>query len=331
MKKIFVLCVFVAISVSCADLLAQWTWTPQTGRFINLKRMPKETAELQLEYARSLYLQGDLKKALKETEKFIDFYGQDPLADQNLFLRGEIKMAMGKWLEAAKEFQKLISTYPGSTLYGEAVKKQFEIGDKLYEKGTQQKRKFFSIFKGKPLKQAIEVYGMVVSNQPFMPGSAEAQYKIGLCHHARKEYLEASFEYKRVIENYPQSEWVDDARYSLAKCYCDGSLHPIYDQSRSELAVEAIDDFIRAYPTDSRVEELKELRQTMRNKIAEQKYYIATFYERRREFQSARIYYQVVATQYADTPIAERAKRWLDENPVQVSEIKAQFEQGIQR
>jgi hypothetical protein len=70
MKKRFVF-VFVIMSFLLVwNSYGQWTWTPQTGRFINVKRMPKETAELQIEYARSLYMQGELKKALKETEKF---------------------------------------------------------------------------------------------------------------------------------------------------------------------------------------------------------------------------------------------------------------------
>ncbi|HOK10524.1 MAG TPA: outer membrane protein assembly factor BamD [Candidatus Hydrogenedens sp.] len=327
MKKNVVMILILMACLITLDSYSQWTWTPQTGRFINIKRMPKETAELQVEYARSLFLQGDLKKALKETEKFINFYGQDPLADQNLFLRGEIKMAMGKWLESAKEFQKLVSNYPDSKLYEQAIKKQYEIGDKLYEKGLKKRSKWFSIFKGKPLKQAIEVYSMVVNNQPFMPGAAEAQYKIGLCHQARKEYIEATYEYRRVIENYSQSDWVDDARYSLAKCYYDSSLKPIYDQSRAELAVDAIDEFIRNFPEDSRCAELKEWRSKMRENIAEQKMIVARFYEKQREFDSARIYYQLVATKYSDTSFAEKANRWLEENPAKTSELRAQFEQ----
>ena len=41
---------------------AQWTWTPETGRFINMGNLPKETPELQVEYGRSLLVGGELKK-----------------------------------------------------------------------------------------------------------------------------------------------------------------------------------------------------------------------------------------------------------------------------
>ncbi len=330
-KNITVAICLTILFTSFYSAYSQWTWTPQTGRFINIKRMPKETPQLQIEYARSLYLQGSYKKALEETDKFIQFYGQDPLADENLFLRGEIKMAMGKLLDASREFQKLVSNYPGSKLYQDAIRKMFEIGDKLYEKGIKKRSKFFSFLKNKPLKQAIEVYSGVVSNQPFMPGSAEAQYKIGLCHQARKEYIEAAYEYKKVIENYPHSEWVDDARYSLAKCYYETSSPPEYDQSKSELAIEAIDDFLRNHSEDSRCDELKSLRAELREKIAEQKFVIAQFYERKREFNSARIYYQLITDKYQDTSWAEKAKTWLENNPIKISETRQEFEEFIKK
>ena len=70
----------IALLLSTGFAQEQWTWTPQTGRFVNLKRMPKETPELQLEYARSLMLAGDERKALRETEKFVEYYGSDALA-----------------------------------------------------------------------------------------------------------------------------------------------------------------------------------------------------------------------------------------------------------
>ncbi|MCX8064388.1 MAG: outer membrane protein assembly factor BamD [Candidatus Hydrogenedentes bacterium] len=335
MNKLFFITIIVGsialIFTTVDNAYSQWTWTPQTGRFINIKRMPKETPQLQIEYARSLYLQGSYRKALEETDKFIQFYSQDPLADENLFLRGEIKFAMGKLLDASREFQKLVSNYPESKLYQDAIKKMFEIGDKLYEKGTKKRSRFLSLFKKKPLKQAIEVYSGVVSNQPFMPGSAEAQYKIGLCHQARKEYLEASYEYKKVIENYPQSEWIDDARYSLAKCYYETSSPPQYDQSKSELAIEAVDEFIRNHPDDPKCEELKKIRAEMREKIAEQKYIIAQFYEKKRAFNSARIYYKLISEKYQDTSWAKKANEWLENNPIRMSDIKQEFERSIKR
>lgn len=294
--------------------MAQWTWTPQTGRWVNLKRMPKESAELQLEYARSLKISGDYRRALKETDKFRQFYANDPLSDENEFLRGEIQLALGRRMDAAKTFQNLLNAHPDTKRFDEAVKYLYQIGDQYYDQGMKRMEKRFALFKKRPLKRAAEVYGMVVENQPFTASAAEAQYKIGLTHQARKEYIEAAYEFRRVVEEYSGSDWVDDASFSLAECYVKGSLKPEYDQSPSELAVEAIDDFIARYPDDPRKEALNTDRARMRERIAQQKLNVARYHERRREFAAAKLYYELIADSFSDTPQAETAKAWLEQN-----------------
>ncbi len=313
--------VTVALLAACAAE-AQWTWTPQTGRWVNMKRLPKETPELQVEHTRSLMLEGDYRKALRETNKFIEFYGDSPYADENQFVRGEIRMGQGKLDVAANEFQQLVAAHPDTKLYDAAIEKQYEIGDLYYEKGQERMKKRWALYKKRPLRRAIEVYGMVVDNQPFTAAAAEAQYKVGLCHYTREEYVEAAFEYRRVIEDYSGSDWVDEAGHGLALCYYDASLPAEYDQSPSRLAIEAIERFGERYPDDPRLGELEEKRQEMRETIAKQRFKTARFYEKRREFDSARICYQVVVEQFEDTPFAQEAQQWLEEHPAAETDLR---------
>jgi outer membrane protein assembly factor BamD len=294
---------------------AQWTWTPQTGRWVDIKRLPKETPELQLEFARGLMLQGQYDRAWRETEKFEEFYAQSELADDNQFLKGEIRMAQGRYLDAAKNFQHLISAYPATDLYDQAIARQYQIGDALYQRGQERMEQRWAFYRKRPLKRAIEVYSMVVDNQPFTPQAAEAQYKIGLSHYARKEWVEAAFEYRRVVEDYPASEWVDDASYGLAMTYYKQSLPPEYDQSPSQLAADAVETFVERYPGDARVPELQQVRGEMQEKMATHRLKIARFYERRRDFRAAKIYYQVVVDQFPGTVAAGEAQEWLNAHP----------------
>lgn len=318
----------IALILSAGFAQAQWTWTPQTGRFVNLKRMPKETPELQLEYARSLMLAGDERKALRETEKFVEYYGSDALADENQFLRGEILIAQGQLMEAAQSYQQLITAYPDSDRYDEAVRKQYDIGDRYYARGEQIAGKKWRIFRNRPYKRAAEVYTMVVDNQPFAAAAAEAQYKIGLCHYARKQYIDAAFEYRRVVEDYSASDWVNDASYGLAMCYYKASLPPAYDQTPSEMAIAAIDDFATRYPSDERVAELQTNRAEMVDSIAMQRLEIARFYERRREFPAAKLYYELLVRDFPDTESAAAATSWLEENGG-VLHVGDKYESGV--
>lgn len=306
------LALIVVMIAGAGAASAQWIWTPQIGRFINIDRLPKETPELQVEYARSLLLQGDHKKAYRETAKFADFYGDSDFADENQFLRGEIRMAQGKYLDAAKEFQQVAANYPESDLYDQVIEKQYDIGDMYYDLGLKRQDKRWRPMRKKPFKRAIEVYGMVIENEPFTAKAAEAQYKIGLCHHTRQEYMEAAYEYRRVMEFYPASDWVDEANYGLAKCYYDSSLPPDYDQTPSQLAITAVDDFKIRFPADERNTELGELRNEMRERIAQQRLNTARFYEKRQKYEAARISYEVVVEQFPETSAAGDALKWLE-------------------
>lgn len=307
---------------------AQWTWTPETGRFVNIKRMPKETSELQLEYARTLMLEGDYRKAMRESDKFVEYYGDDPLADENLYLRGEIQMARKNLMSAAKSFQQLIAAHPDTDRYHDAIAKQYEIGDLYYTTGERLATKRFRLFKKRPFKRAAEVYTMVVDNQPFSPEAAEAQYKVGLCHYARKEYIDAAFEYQRVVEDYAASDWVNDSSYGLALCYYKASLPPAYDQTPSQLTIASIDDFTARYPEDERVAELQEKRVGMRESIAQQRLETARFYEKRREYPAAKLYYEMLANEFSETEAAADAANWLAEH-AGVNHVGDKYAEGI--
>ena len=305
--------VVAAVLLLAAAAAEAWVWNPATGRWINVKRLPQPTPELQVEAARSLMEQGDYRQALRESDKFDRFYGDTEWADRNQFLRGEIQMRRGKYLDAAREFQQVITNYPDTMLYDEVIAKQYEIGDHFYELGERRLERRWRPFRKRPFKRAIEVYSMVIDNQPFQDAAAEAQYKVGLCHFTREEYVEAAYEFQRVLEDYAGTDWVDDASHGLAMCYYEAALPPEYDQTRSRLAIEAIDEFKARFPEDERTDTLAEKRVEMRERIARQRLNTARFYERRRRFTAARMYYEVIVDQFPDTAAAADAKLWLDE------------------
>jgi len=298
-----------------ATATAQWTWTPQTGRFINIKQMPRETPELQVEYARSLLLAGDYARAWRETEKFDQFYSDTDMADRNQFLKGEIRLAQGRHLDAAQQFQQVITAHPDTGLFDEAIAQQYAIGDALYDRGQDRLQQRWRLYRKRPLRRAVEVYGMVVDNQPFTPAAAEAQYKMGRSRYALGQYVEAAFEYRRVIEDYSGSPYVPDASFGLAMAYSQQALPPAYDQSPSELTVNAVEDFSQRFPADPRTAELAGVRSEMEENMAEHRLLIAQFYERRRQFDAAKIYYEIVRDAYPNTAAANQARAWIDANP----------------
>ena len=97
-------------------------------------------------------------------------------------------------------------------------------------------------------------------------------------------------------------------------CYYKAALPSAYDQTPSTLAVDAIDDFAARFPEDERTPELKEKRSEMRESIAQQRLETARFYERRREFPAAKLYYEMLSEEFPDTESGSEARSWLENN-----------------
>lgn len=326
MPKHVALLMSVVLMLCAMPATAQWTWTPEVGRLVNLKRLPKETPELQVEYARSLLVGKEYSKAFEETKKFFDFYGESEWADDNQMLRGDIRYADGEHIKAAQEYQLVISSYPNSEFYDDVIRQQYAVGDSLFEIGQKRAEKLqgaspwrvdkkLTFFRYRPLKKAIQVYSMVIDNQPFTETAAEAQYKVGLCYYTRGEYVEAAFEYRRVLEDYSTSPWVKEALYGLASSYENGSHEPEYDQAPSQLTIDTIAQFERQFPDDERIPRMQEVSAQMTENIAQQHLNTARHYEKRSKPLAARMTYELLYAEYGHTPAGETARKWLESHP----------------
>lgn len=316
----------LGLLILASPVMAEWTWTPETGRLVNLNRMPKETPELQVEYARTLMVGKHYTQAFEETNKFIKFYPETDWSDDNQKVRGDIRLAEESYMKAADEYQLVITGYPSSDLYDSVIQQQYKVGDTLFAKGQKRAERVdeasswnlyrkWGFFKHRPLKRAIDVYTMVIDNQPFTDTAAEAQYKVGLCHYTRGEYLESAFEYRRVLEDYGHSEWVQEALYGLTLAYHKVARLPDYDQAPSQLGIDTIAQFKRQYPQDSRGKEMEATSAELLGRIAQQELQTARHYEKRGKKLAAYRGYEGVANQYGSTPAAEKARAWLAVHP----------------
>jgi len=95
-------------------------------------------------------------------------------------------------------------------------------------------------------------------------------------------------------------------------CYYDMSLPADYDQTPSQLTIDAVESFASRYPGDERLPDLRTKQAEMQERIAQQQLLTAKFYEKRRKFGSAKIYYEVVVDKYPDSEAAQTASAWLD-------------------
>lgn len=294
-RAIFCLILLQFIWVSPA--VSFWIWTPESGRWINPKYAAKDTPGEQLDYALSFFEAKNYKKALLEFEKLIKHYPKTKEAAEAQYYIGLTKEELNKLYDAYLAYQKLIEKYPFSERIDEAVEHQYKIGDRLM---TQEKKKFLGI--EMPVdRYAIEIFDTVIKNAPYGEYAAVAQYKIGLILKSLGRFPQAKEEFEKVVLNYPESVWLEAAKFQIAVCTQETSLQAPYDQQITREAKERFEKFIKLHPDAELNKEALAQVNTLKEKEAESNFEIGKFYEKQKKFVSAKLYYEYVLTNFPKT------------------------------
>jgi len=283
---------------------AAWIWSPTTG-WIGPSGVVKDTPEEQLAVAVALFDREEYDEAAVEFRKLLKAYGDSASAPEGQYYLGRCAEEDGDYYKAFLEYRTTIQVYPSTQRFNELLEREYQIANYFM---AGKKRKLFGVAAILPARdKAIEIFEAIVEDGPFSEYGQLAQYKLGLAHLALANYEAAVSAFEQVIVRYPESPLVDDARYQIAMASLKGTFEAAYDQSPTDLAIRELQAFQRQYPESEfldealgRLQELQELR-------AEHEYQVGQFYERRKRFASAAVYYGAVIDRYPKTSWAPKA------------------------
>lgn len=300
-KLLLILCFLFFTSV---ESFAFWVWTPETGKWVNPKYAVKETPREQLGYAMEFFNGGEYPKAITEFEKLIKHYPRAREAADAQYYIGVSFEKQDRVYEAFKAYQMVIDKYPFSERFPEVMAKEYEIGNQLLE-GKSSKSGFFDFSSSD--YNVIDVFRTIIKNAPYGEYAPPSQYKIGLYLLEKRLYNEARDEFEKVVNDYPDSEWAKAAKYQIAVTDSHRSPDAPYDQKITQAAVEEFKDFAKSYPDAELTEEAHTKIAALREKEAENNFLVAKFYEKKKQYGSAKIYYQDIAEKYKGSTWAAKA------------------------
>ena len=313
-SPIFVLTLLVSCLMSPVSGLAPvaeagWVWTPQTG-WIGPAGAVKDTPKEQLEFAMSFFEQGDYDKARLEFKKLLKHYKDAMEAREAQYYLGRCHEEQGDYYAAFLDYRKTIQAYPSTTRFEEVMERVYQIGNHFL---SGKKRKVLGTLAIMPARdKAIEVFQAIVEDGPFSQHGELAQYKLGIANLALGEYEQAVSAFEQLIDRYPNSPLVDDARFQIAQASLKGTFKPGYDQHPTDQAIEQLDAFVEENPASDLAPEAVGRRRTLREQRAAHEFQVAQFYEGREEIDSALIYYRAILDQYAETSWAAQASARVD-------------------
>ncbi len=289
--------------LSIQPAYSYWLWTPKSGKWVNPKNLPKDNPQEQFVYAKSFFDINKYEEAKREFRKLLKAYPKSAEAAESQYYLGLTEEAQGKLYEAYQAYQLVIDKYPFSERIQEVIEREYKIAEKFM---SGEKRKALGVTL--PVENpAIEIFGKVIENSTYGPLAPQAQYKLGLVLKALLRYYEAEEEFNKVVSRYPDSEWVSAAKFQIATCRSSLSKGPDYDQGAAQEAKERFEEFVKEHPDAVLSLDAENNINSIREKEAAASFNIAKFYEKQKAFDSAKIYYNDIINNYADSPWASQA------------------------
>jgi len=262
-----------------------WIWSPHTKRWKNPQISPLSASKSQMELAFSFWKEKNFKRAFKEFKKIISYY------------------------PTSKEAP-IAQYYLGRCLHlQEAISRQYSIGEYFMNK---KEKKWLGIPQYDLVEHpSISIFEKIVESSPYCKFAPSAQYKLGILFLRLKRYKEAKQAFKKLIDSYPTSEWIEEAKYELAVCQAEVSLKEDYDQTATEEAIRKLEEFLQEYPDKEISPEVRKLLNKLKEKKAKSEFLIAQFYEKQKKYKSAIFYYTSIIKNFAGTEYSKKAKNRL--------------------
>jgi outer membrane protein assembly factor BamD (BamD/ComL family) len=267
-----------------------WTYESPGGA-----KWTRGRAKDQYDVAKQAYDDKRYRLASKAARRTVARWPLSDYAAQAQYLLGLCYEAR-KWDEKAfKEYQKAIEKYPKIQNFDQILERQFAIAKRFM--GGQWFKLWGLIPFFPSMEKTAEMFTRVVRNGPFSPVGPQAQMSLGATREKQREYELAVKAYEKAADMYHDDPKVaSDALYAAALAWQRQAKTAEYDQGAAVSAIATFTDFITLYPNDSRVAAAQRAIVEMRAEQARGAMRIAMFYEKRHQWDGARVYYNEVVS-----------------------------------
>jgi outer membrane protein assembly factor BamD len=283
-----------------------WSYEPVGGG-----KWTRERAKDQLEVAQQAFDKKDYKLAYKAAQRTVHVWPLSDYAPQAQYLMARCLEARGKDEKAFKAYQTLLERYPKSVNYDEVLERQYTIATR-YLNG-----KWFRLWGYIPffpsMDKTADMYEKVIKNGPYSPVAPPSQLDIGTAREKQSNYPLAVKAYEKAADLYhDQPQVAADAMYRAAEAYHKEAKTAEYDQSVAGKAIATLSDFMTLYPQDPRVPDAQKTIESLKGEQALGAIKIARFYESKKSWDGALVYYNEVLVVDPNSRYAEEAKKRID-------------------
>jgi outer membrane protein assembly factor BamD len=176
---------------------------------------------------------------------------------------------------------------------------------------------------------ATELLKLYVANNAGSADVDQAIYLLGIAHLKTRDWVSAGSEFERLLRDYPESDSSAAARFGLGEALFAQSRPPDFDQEYTQRALDEWQRYLQDFPGHWQNALASERIMACRSRLADKLVRTGTLYLKLSQTRPARVYFEMVATEYGDTvwvPEAELGLAICDARDGRRSEAIARLE-----
>lgn len=145
--------------------------------------------------------------------------------------------------------------------------------------------------------------------------------------YGQREYLLASYHFKRFAQTFPNDEYAEEAAYLAAYCAYLEAPSTTLDPANTYQAMDELQLFINTRPNSPFVLKANDLMDELRRRLEEKSYLVAKGYHHRNQFASAVVSFNVMLTDHPSSPRREEAMFYRVESALKYAENSIESKQ----
>jgi outer membrane protein assembly factor BamD len=275
---------------------------------MNEKDIVKETPKVQWEYAQGLEKNAKYNNAAHAYQALIKAFPTSPYAPQAQLKIAECHEKNGDLYEAFKAYEKMLDNYPKDANYEDILKRENRIGE-LYIKGKKRNLWRFPIIPA--VDKGIEILEAIIKNAPYSAIAPQAQFMVGTAYKRQGKYTEAITAYEKILKDYTDTPWYEEALYQVGWCNYKKSRGFSYDQLSAKEAVVYFERFISEFPQSKHTEKTKQMLNELSHRQGKGILEIAHYYDKHHYKEAAIMYYKDIVEKFPETEEAQIAEKRL--------------------
>jgi len=299
---------FVAALSGSTAADVKWIFDEKRQTWVPAEELEKPPEGV-LGQGRELIKQGEFGKADKLLKNYLKEQSDAPDRQAVLFLYAECAFARGRYYQAHKRYQQVISEYPQTDEFAYSLRRELDIS-KAWLEG--KKRRLWKLFRVKAVDEALDLLSQIEQL-----GAGHRIAEVALRTKADYYFRSGQFElaqmcYRRLVKEYRSKHYMKLAMFNSASSAL-ASFHGIWFDDTPLLEAGALyNEYLDKFPEEAGKEDVDTILKQIENKRAEKEFEIGRFYVRVKKPTPAAYYFRYVLKTWPETLWAERSRAELE-------------------